>query len=51
MQDVPVRMPDPKNGIGQLVVDGVCPSQLGVDRWLAMLGAMAVYPGRAGDGR
>ena len=40
------RQPRPVNGVGGLVVEGVDPAYLGVDRWLAMLGAHALYPDR-----
>ena len=37
-------LPEPRSGIGGLVVEGVSPSRLGDDRWLAMLGAIKLYP-------
>ncbi len=40
------RQPRPANGVGGLLVDGVDPARLGVDRWLAMVGAYARYRGQ-----
>lgn len=40
------RQPRPESGVGGLLVDGVDPARLGVDRWLAMLGAHARYGGQ-----
>lgn len=38
------RQPQPANGVGSISVESVDPAHLGVDRWLAMLGAHHLYP-------
>ncbi|CAM3732277.1 type III pantothenate kinase [Parendozoicomonas haliclonae] len=41
---VSVQIPKPENGVGGLFVNEVDPARLGMDRWLAMLGARKLYP-------
>ncbi len=41
------KLPIPENGTGHLMVTGVEPRRLGMDRWLAMVGAVHLYPGQA----
>ncbi|MCY4471234.1 MAG: type III pantothenate kinase [Kistimonas sp.] len=40
------QLPEPCASLGGLVVEGVEPVRLGCDRWLAMLGAVQLYPKR-----